>query len=167
MDVIAYLLNDYTFATTENALLEMMSMGLPVVVFDQCSEKYIVDDYKTGIKIKSREEFSESVWNLYKNKTLRENLGENAKKHVNKIYTQENMVRNMHLIYRDIMYHYPAKVVDFEKLWGKTPYDWFKFSLAPDKDAMKKEVMKNNDKQSIHQFIRYFPEDEKLKSLVI
>ena len=167
MDVIAYLLNDYTFATTENALLEMMSVGLPVIVFDQCSEQYIVDDRETGIKIKSKIEFREAILALYENKSLRKKLGDAAKKYVNSTYTQENMVRNMHLIYRDIMYHYPAKVVDFEKLWGKTPYDWFKFSLAPDKDAMKKEVMKNNDKQSIHQFIRYFPEDEKLKSLVI
>ena len=167
MDAIAYLLNDYTFATTENALLEMMSMKLPVVVFDQCSEQYIVDNYKTGIKIKNHKEFSEAIRDLYKNKGLRENIGRDAKKHVNEIYTQENMVRNMHKMYRDVMYHYPSKSMDFEKLWGTTPYEWFKFSLAPDKDAMNKEVMKNTDKQSIHQFIKYFPENDKLKSLVI
>jgi glycosyltransferase involved in cell wall biosynthesis len=167
MDAIAYLLNDYTFATTENALLEMMSMGLPVVVFDQCSEQYIVDNYKTGIKIKTREEFSDAIRDIHDIKSLREKLGTNAKKHVSSLYTQENMVMKMHDMYRDVIYNHPAKSVNFEQLWGTTPSEWFKFSLAPDKDAMKKEVMKNNDKQSIHQFIKYFPENDKLKSLVI
>ena len=69
-------------------------------------------------------------------------------------------------MYRDVIYNHPAKSVDFEKLWGTTPNEWFKFSLAPDANAMKKEVMKNNDKQSIHQFIRYFPKDEKLKEFI-
>jgi glycosyltransferase involved in cell wall biosynthesis len=63
LDVVAYLLNPDNYGTTENALLEMMAMGIPVIVFNQCSEKYIVNS--GGYKISSKQEFEEIVRLLY------------------------------------------------------------------------------------------------------
>ena len=48
-DIFGDPLNPYQFATTENSILEAMSVGLPVVLLNQATEKYIVTHKEDGI----------------------------------------------------------------------------------------------------------------------
>jgi L-malate glycosyltransferase len=166
LDVVAYLLNPCNYGTTENALLEMMAMGIPVIVFNQCSEKYIVTSDKCGgYKITSKEEFKEIVNMLYNFPEKKKIVGDNAKQYVRSIFTQENMVRKMHLIYHETMKK-PAREMNFRNIIGTTPKEWFESCLIPDKNIMNKQIMKNTNKQSIYQFIKYFPENKELLSII-
>lgn len=57
MDVFAYLLTENSYATTENSLIEAMSVGLPIVVLDNPVERSIIKDKINGRIVKSPEEF--------------------------------------------------------------------------------------------------------------
>lgn len=160
-DIGAYLLNDYVFNTTENALLEQMAMGVPVITFDQCSEHYIITD-GVGIKIKTKRDFMNAVKSLYQSRAYCKELGNNASKYVRSTFTCENMVRGLHSVYREIL-HQPAKMMDFNSVIGKTPHEWFGSCLAPVGDAMNHIVMESHAKQSLNQFMGFFPEDQELK----
>ena len=164
-DVAAYLLNPYVFDTTENALIEQMSMGIVPIVFDQCSEKYIIEDGITGFTIKTKEEFKNVIWDVYNKYVSKEKIGQQAKYYVCSTFTRKNMVEKMHKIYRNIIYSESAHPLDFRKIIGETPHDWFNSCLAPDPDAFNREVMLGDTKQSPRQFLKYFPHDEKLKQM--
>lgn len=166
LDVVAYLLNPDNYGTTENALLEIMAMGIPVVVFDQCSEKHIIkSETMGGYKITSKPEFVEVINSLYNYPDKKKFVGENAKKYVRSTFTLENMVGQMHNVYKNVMTQ-PSREMNFKPVLGTTPLEWFISCTAPDGSTLKKEVMQNESKQSIKQFQHYFPEDEQLKTAV-
>ena len=79
-DIFAYPLTEKNYATTENALLEAMAAGLPVVVLNNPAERSIVENGVTGIVADSEYEFAESVSGLIKSESKREYLGRNARK---------------------------------------------------------------------------------------
>ena len=67
LDVFGYLLNPQHFGATENALLEAMAAGLPVVALEQCVEKYIIKNKETGLLVKSPSEYRQAIRYLYDN----------------------------------------------------------------------------------------------------
>jgi hypothetical protein len=164
-DVAIYLLDPHVFDTTENALIEQMSMGIVPIVFNQCSEKYIVQNGLTGFTIKTKEEFKDIIWGIYNKNIQMEQIGQQAKKYVCSTFTREIMVEKMNKIYRDIIYNESGRSLNFSKIIGKTPYDWFNSCLAPDVNAFNHEVMLGDTKQSPRQFLKYFPYDAQLKQL--
>ena len=163
LDVVAYLLNPDNYGTTENALLEIMAMGIPVVVFDQCSEKHIVKSEEMGgYKITSKPEFIEVINSIYNYPEKRKIVGDCAKQYVRSTFTLKNMVCRMHEVYKEIMLQ-PAREINFKDILGNSPSEWFMSCIAPDGSTVNKEVMQNESKQSIRQFQKYFPCDERLK----
>jgi hypothetical protein len=69
------------------------------------------------------------------------------------------MVGKMNFVYKEIMSQ-PSKITDFRNVVGTTPEQWFKSCLDPIGSSLTKEVMHNENKQSIKQFQKYFPDME-------
>lgn len=80
MDIYCYLLNAENFATTENALLEAMAVGLPVIVLNNPAERCIVSNNETGLIAENKEQIIMHIQTLYSDKELRKRLGSNARK---------------------------------------------------------------------------------------
>ena len=78
-DIFCYPLASENYATTENALLEAMAAGLPVVVIDNPAEREIVNNDKTGIVADSIDSFIEKTVGLCKDEEKRKRLGTSAR----------------------------------------------------------------------------------------
>lgn len=181
-DIFAYPLNPKHFGTTENSLLEAMAIGLPVVVFNQSAEKYLVQHMETGLLAKNRQEFIDHIHFLYENPSERKRLGQNAKEYVRDKFSVQRTVDNLHASYAK-MINSEKKVYSFKSIFGEYPYEWFLSCLGEDKklflesknsllddnfekkNAIEKKVrnctpiLRENSKSSIYQFSRYFPRD--------
>ena len=81
LDVFCYPLTSHNFATTENALLEAMAAGLPVVVLNNPPERNIIEHNYNGLIANNVEEMVANVVVLYNDCKLAENIGSNARKY--------------------------------------------------------------------------------------
>ncbi|WDC85738.1 glycosyltransferase [Caloramator sp. mosi_1] len=74
IDVFGYPLMPYHTCSTENAILEAMAVGIPPVLLNQLTEKYIVEDGITGFIVNNKEEYGKIIRYLYKNEDVRKKL---------------------------------------------------------------------------------------------
>ena len=178
MDVFAYPLNPQHFGTTENAILEAMLSGLPVVLLNQNTEKYIVDDGKTGVLVHTKEEYAEAIYKLWSESSLRNVIGCNARQYVMKQYRPERNAAVFHENIQEIMKK-PKHNISFRKLCGEMPYEWFLYGMDKEtknvfeigranQDVLKHciqngaEILRGQSKSSIGHFLSFYPDDEQL-----
>lgn len=80
LDVYCYPLSTVNFATTENALLEAMAAGLPIVVLNNSAERSIISHNIDGIIADDSKMVAQAVVDICKDRILAERLGKNARK---------------------------------------------------------------------------------------
>lgn len=165
LDILGYLLNPYHFGTTENALLEAMSMGIPAVVLNQCAEKYLVDQNQTGYKVKNKVEYETTIKYLYENPVTRYRIGQNGRNHVLQTLELSNTVHRLNHAY-DIVIRENKRQLGFDKVFGKTPYDWYQAGLPPGGLDKISQHLSDSTKGSAKQWAKYYPNDENLEALV-
>lgn len=78
-------------------LVEAMATGKPVVAFDISSNPEIIDDSRTGYLVKAFEvdEMAEKILKLIENKKLREGMGKEGRKRVEKFFSIDNTQENL------------------------------------------------------------------------
>lgn len=79
LDVFCYPLNEENFATTENALLEAMAVGLPIVVLNNPAERAIITHGVDGLIAKDANEMVAYVLKLSNDNALAKTIGQNAR----------------------------------------------------------------------------------------
>jgi glycosyltransferase involved in cell wall biosynthesis len=165
LDVLGYLLNPYHFGTTENAMLEAMSMGIPAVVLDQCAEKYLVNQNDTGYRVKNKTEYESAIRYLYENPATRYRIGQNGRNHVLQTLELSNTTHKLNAVY-DLVLRKDKRRLGFDKVFGKTPYDWYQAGLPPGGLQKISSHLSDSTKGSVKQWAKYYPNDEKLAVLV-
>lgn len=177
-DLFLYPLNPFHFGTTENVILEAMAVGLPIVLFNQAAEKYIVRDEIDGILADNEEEIVSSVIKLYKDKKLRKQLGNNAKEaFVNYFSIEKNMFAFQEGIEACMGRNRTEK--NFDDCIGSTAHEWFLSAMLPAHrelfeglEKIKEEelervklpaIFREKTKSSVHHFLQYFEDEQLLK----
>jgi len=164
LDVIGYLLNPYHFGTTENALLEAMSMGVPPVCIDQCSEKYLIRNEYTGILVNGKQHYKNIMASLYVNPDLRYDLGRSARSYVLNNLGLQNTVNRLNSVYRDVIRNH-KRCVAFDEVFGSTPHEWYRAGCPPSVTGFSK-YLTDSTKGSVAQWHKYFVQDPQLAALV-
>lgn len=182
-DVFGYILNPKHFGATDNALLEAMAAGLPIIVLNQCGEKHVIQHNETGLIVNNPKEYGEGVRYLYKNPSERKRLGDNARKAAYTEFSVENTVKKLHKQYKEVL-KTEKKQYDFTHIFGEKPYQWFLSGLGEERSLFESsidlndvkeleekiynlsEILKGNTKSSIPHFYSYYQNDEKLKKWV-
>lgn len=139
LDVFAYPMHADHYGTTENAIIEAMAIGLPVVLFNQCCEKYIVEHNKTGLLVNSAREYGEAIRYLYNHPQKARELGENAKEHVKDRYNAKVRAEKFHQVYEQII-EQPKQIICFSDILGTEPYEWFMSALNTEKEWFLKSI---------------------------
>ena len=165
LDVLGYLLNPYHFGTTENALLEAMSMGFPPVCFDQCAEKYLIKHDVSGYLVKSRQAYKNCITALYAHPILRKEIGVAAREHVLKSFDLDTTIRKLGKVY-DTVSHHDKRKMDITNSLGDTPYQWYRDGQPPGDTSMFSKYLTDSTKGSVAQWHKYFPDDKLLAKMV-
>lgn len=170
-DIFAYPLTEKNYATTENALLEAMAAGLPVVVLNNPAERSIVENGVTGIVADSEYEFAESVSGLIKSESKREYLGRNARKRIIERFGYEsNLNRFIGCIANSAFQKNTNKA---KSLLGNDVYDAFLYFCGIStsdiafavRHCEKQEIFFSKSKSSPFHYLKYFPENVNMRRL--
>lgn len=175
VNVLAYILNPEHYGTTENSLLEAMSLGIIPIVLDNSAERCIVNDGLNGFIIHSQIEFEEVINYLYKNPNELKKLGTNAILSVRDKFSIESTYSGLNNYYKQLMKMKKRKIT-FKSIFGNTPDQWF-LSCQGNKEIFKKNgtvdlsIVSNYSKHmlfekakgSVFHFSKYFPNNKMLK----
>ena len=172
-DVFCYPLSRENYATTENALLEAMAAGLPVIVLNNPAESEIVENRITGIVADDAESLVERTSELCKNEEYRKQLGTAARSAVIQKYdasvnagcfvdTIENVLKT------------EKKNHKLRSVIGSNIWDSFLYFCGNDRQAIidlmngekskLPEIFYSESKSSPVQYLKYF-DDNNIKIL--
>jgi len=101
-DVFGYPLCKEHYGTGEQALIEAMAVGLPAVVFDNGSERALVEHEKTGLIVSSENEYSLALRRLQNDEAFRKKLGDQAKQIARQRFALDTMVSSWENVFREI-----------------------------------------------------------------
>ncbi|NTW43934.1 MAG: glycosyltransferase family 4 protein, partial [Anaerolineaceae bacterium] len=93
-------MNPRHYGTSENALLEAMTMGVVPVVIDNPTECSLVIEGKTGLIVKSPDEFAEAIVWLKNNPASRLQIGQQAATYVRENFPPQKLIAEMESHYR-------------------------------------------------------------------
>lgn len=175
INVFPYLLNPRHYGTSENALLEAMTMGVVPIVLNNPAENCLVRDGKTGLIINSPEEFAHAIVWLKNNPGARLQIGQQAAKYVQDHFPPQKMISSLQRHYLSIM-DLPKKQIDFQEVFGSTPTEWFlRCQRTPEVfllkegigmiDYLSKPGFLERTKGSVYHFKRHSPHDGGLQQL--
>lgn len=181
MDVFGYLLSPHNYATTENALLEAMATGLPVVVYNNKPEQYIVEANEDGFLVENQEEYAEVLDRLCESEDLRRKIGAAARKNTIMKYDQECNKRNFQYCENRVLCT-EKTCKPFAEVFGENPWEWFLSCTGKDRNLFERSlkedsevtrnflkncnpIYKEQTKSSIFHFEKYYPEDSKIAQL--
>ncbi len=163
-DVFGYPLNPEHTGTAENALLEAMAAGIPPVVLEQNSEKYAIDDGKTGLVVKNAQDYGDAIRWLYLHPNKRKEIGLAAAKKVRDEYSLQATIMNLNKVYRDVL-RKPKSRKDFIQVFGRSPYEWFR-TCYRGKIGDICGIAFSESKGSVKQYARYSPCDKFLQDVI-
>lgn len=188
-DAFIYPLNPYNFATTENALLEAMACGLPIVASDGMVERTIIHDGADGLLVGDKVAFSERLVELLQDKELREKLGKNARITTLERYSITANIKRFNKAVSKTLDN-NKKIHNFSLVLGDNPFEWF-LSGCSENDAKKLRflskmeldsveynkasqiisslagIYKGKEKGSVVQYCKYYTKDENLTTLAM
>lgn len=173
-DVLAYLLNPLHYGTTENALLEAMSMGVIPIVLNNPAERYLVEHGKTGLVVDSPAEFARVLARLNAQPDLRWRLSRQASQDVRKRFALEHTADCLLRHYQAVMTE-SKRELDFRPVFGDSPADWFRSCMGEEAYRFRDDgsvnlegelphVLFERCKGSVFHYHRQFPGDLRLAS---
>lgn len=186
-DAFIYSLNPINFATTENALIEAMAGGLPIITSAGVVENTIITSFENGYCVRDKEELIDVMASLLSDKVLRERIGTKARADAIETYNLEANIRNFNSAMSEAMIH-EKKLHAFQTVIGLEPFEWF-LSGCGDEDSKAlikmlsdnfgqgkhtdladevkniSNIFRGNSKGSVMQYSRCYQNDYKLKEL--
>lgn len=172
-DIFGYPLNPYHYGSTENALLEAMSAGLPAVALDNPAEKCIINSGNNGFLASSPAEYGACVKTLYDSCQLRTRIGTAAFHYIRDTFSIErNLKRFQEALQKAI--RLPPRYYEFADIFGSSPIEYFLSCTGRERKFFENaligkqtaedaiyipEIYKCHSKSSISHFAKYFPKE--------
>jgi len=172
INILPYILNPQHYGTTENALLEAMSMGVVPIVLNNPAERALVINRKTGLIVRTPQEFGDAVTWLANHPESRQRIAREAAQSIRNNFVVRKMSEAFNRHYTSSC-EVDKTVIPFTTIFGKSPAEWFlacqrhpeyfttdyKLSLI---DEFTLPGLIEQSKGSIFQYHKYFPKEERL-----
>ncbi len=179
MDIFAYFLSNENYATTENAMLEAMASGLPVIALNHPVEAHIIEIDENGILISCPDEFAEAIRWLVMDENAKR-LGEKAREYCIRKYSPETNVKVFFEVCKAAS-EMKRHLFTVKDVLGNNPFEFFCRQAGKERKLFEKignggkiteeeirklpYIYRETDKASVHQFLNYFPGNRDLKIL--
>ena len=134
-DIFCYPLSENNYATTENALLEAMAAGLPVIVLDNPPEREIVENDITGSVASDVNDFIEKCIILCGDADKRKILGMSARRSVIDKYDADVNADSFITAVENSLSS-DKRGHDFDKLIGSDIFENFLYFTGEDKEKI-------------------------------
>lgn len=187
-DVFGYPLQPQHFATCEQSLGEAMMAGCVPVVLNNPTERHIIKHMRTGIVANTQEEYSQAIEYLYNNRDVMTRLAGNAQKYAEEQYDIIKTIKIWNEIFEKEI-KLPKKTRKWNKnltsnvspsslyiaslgKYSKPLIDYISASNKKQKESAILKIKKlfdtntmfySNNKGSVLQYLRFFPNDKYLK----
>lgn len=185
-DVLGYPLSPYHFGTCDQALVESMAAGIPVVVLGNAMERYMVNHGVTGFVAENEQEYVSYLEKLLNDRDLRKSMGARAKENAIKRFSLEKMIGEWDILFIEAMSANkktrqwknraqsllkPHHV--FLESIGHFADVFLKQMASPDDEKLKTNLQamaqqvpswQSDTKGTAHHYATYFPEDEVLRT---
>lgn len=112
-DVFGYPLAPYHYGTCDQVLAESMAAGIVPVVLNNKMESFIIEDGKTGIVVKDKQEYGDAIHSLFLNNKFRFELSKNAQVFAKKNFTLDKLSQSWDDIFERIL-----GISKSKKLWN-------------------------------------------------
>lgn len=184
-DVFGYPLALDHYGTCDQSLAESMAAGVVPVVLKNRMEKYMVKNGITGIVAKSEDDYVKAIQTLCRDKSLRDELSENARKYAVKTFSVDEMAGEWETIFREALAkpktskvwniakkkdNIQTSDVFLESLgdYGEAFLRHRKAKSENEKIKATKRILKLNEsaiwkaetRGTVHHYKRFFPDDE-------
>lgn len=174
LDIYCYPLGKENFATTDNTMVEAMSAGLPIVVFNNPSERSAITHNVDGLIADTTEEFIQHIVDLCHNPERAEELGRGAR------YTAVNRYESTLNVARCVTYlekygQSEKTTHDFLSVVGETAGENYLYFVNMTKEeyiekAKKGElltILRGETKGSLKHYLNYYSDEilEELKNV--
>ena len=124
-EIFFYPLQADHYGTSENALVEAMSLGLVPVVLNNPAEMAIVRHAETGFVANSVEECAELLQMLLSSSPeTRQRISSSAARHIAQTRTPARSAREFVRLWQGLLDE-PKRATDFRAVIGDSPADWF------------------------------------------
>ena len=164
-DIFLYPLASENYATTENALLEAMSAGLPVIVLDNPAEREIVDNEITGIVASNIEILIQKTIELCEKTEKRIRLGTSARNAVIEKYDAKANAQRFNEAAEKVL-GIEKKQHDFQTIIGNDIWEKFLYFCGNDADKIKHimqgkmvslpDIYYSDSKSSPRHYLKYY-----------
>lgn len=169
INALVYLLNPEHYGTTENALIEAMSMGIVPIVLGNPCERNIVTHNETGLIVETPADLAAAMKLLAGSRSERARLGMAAAASVRTRFTSQKMEATLNLHYAKVLGTVKHKV-DFGNIFGATPAEWFLScqrhraifedqAARIDPTAFGTHGLYESSKGTVFHFAKYFKDD--------
>lgn len=163
LDIYCYPLNKENFATTENALLEAMAVGLPIVVLNNPAERNIITHKVDGFIAENIEEMVEYVVEISQNIEVARLLGENARKKVIETYDYKVNASKC-MAYINMFEAHKKRKHNFLSVVGDCAAQNYLFFSQMTRDEYEEkarcgnllEILKGSTKGSLNHYLKYY-----------
>lgn len=144
-DLFVYPLNPYNFATTENAILEAMAVGLPVIACSGIVERAIIRHGVNGILVSDGEEFVAELIQLADSEEDRSRIGRKAREDTIQTYDVEDNLLRFYKVMEMAMDR-PKSMHLFSKVIGEEPFQWFLSGCGEEERKLFRKMLSVDEK---------------------
>ena len=167
IDIFGYPLSPYQYGSSEQVICESQAMGIPAVVLGNLPESFLIKDKYNGL-VASENNYHKAIHKLMKDENFYGILSINAKVKAQEIYSIENLTRNWTEVINNVkqLTKKERKLIsDPHKITG---FEIFDYSVGGFKEEMLKDSLQwdSETKGSPRHYLKYFPDDIKLHSII-
>jgi len=155
-DIFIYPLSPTHYGTGEQAILEAMASGLPVIAFNNPAESVLIKDLHNGCLVSTHDEFVQETVGLAESLELRTRLSCNAANDIRHKFIDKSLNEEFNAIFESSMRHEKSQRKIKGKLPSKDPALSAFILTSIQSESALKEIMNSSSEEELLNAVAHY-----------